>query len=758
MGLRAFALFFCLICSGAAQDTSTQPPAQTQPTSQTQPPVHRDEVTVEGSPDKLEPNNSGQQTSTDSAKQLPTLPATVSDVLPLTPGITRSPQGGLNISSSGEQRSALIVNSADVTDPATGQFGTTIPIDVVQTLNVLQTPYQAEYGRFTSALVSVETKRGGDKWKGEVNDPFPDFRIRSYHMIGIRDATPRVNFEGPLLKNKLFFSQGFEYEVRKTEVITLPFPANQTLKQGFNSFSQLDYILSPAHLFTATLHVAPTGLESVNLSTFNPKSTTPDASLHDYTGTIGDHWSLFQGDLLENTVSYTRFIANIWPHGPEDLIITPSGNEGNYFAQQQRDSARLSFASVYSLHALNGWGEHHVKAGLYYAPSSENGHIIERPFSVVDTAGTVLESSSYTGGSPVLKTDSEIDFFLQDHWLVNPHFAIDVGARAESQELTETLRMAPRAGFAWTPMGDRGPIIRAGAGLFYDRVPLDVYAFAQYPNQVITTFSPTGELLSGPILYLNTLGQVVSRNPFLFQEKTAGDFSPRSTTWSFQADQQVRSFLKLRVSYVQNESAGLIVLNPIAPLAGSDQGTMLLTGDGQSRYRQFEVSGRMRLQGERQQLFFSFVQSHARGDLNDFSNFLGSYPLPVIRPNEFGNLPADLPYRFLMWGLIHLPWKMQIAPIFEWRTGFPYSVLDASQAYVGVPNSQRFPNFLSLDARISKDFKVSPKYSIRISVSTNNATNHFNPDSVYANNDAPLYGQFLGQHKRRFMADFDFLF
>jgi hypothetical protein len=47
---------------------------------------------------------------------------------------------------------------------------------------------------------------------------------------------------------------------------------------------------------------------------------------------------------------------------------------------------------------------------------------------------------------------------------------------------------------------------------------------------------------------------------------------------------------------------------------------------------------------------------------------------------------------------------------------------------------------------------------VRLSVSANNSTNHFNPDSVYADTDALLYGQFLGQHKRRFMADFDFLF
>ena len=130
----------------------------------------------------------------------------------------------------------------------------------------------------------------------------------------------------------------------------------------------------------------------------------------------------------------------------------------------------------------------------------------------------------------------------------------------------------------------------------------------------------------------------------------------------------------------------------------------------------------------------------------------------MIRPNQYATLTGDLPNRFLVWGLVNLPWKFRIAPIFEWRTGFPYSVLNASQQYVGVPDSERFPNFLSLDARVSKDFQVSSKYAMRFSVSTNNATNHFNPDSVYANTDASLYGQFLGQHKRRFMVDFDFLF
>jgi hypothetical protein len=39
-----------------------------------------------------------------------------------------------------------------------------------------------------------------------------------------------------------------------------------------------------------------------------------------------------------------------------------------------------------------------------------------------------------------------------------------------------------------------------------------------------------------------------------------------------------------------------------------------------------------------------------------------------------------------------------------------------------------------------------------------NLTNHFNPDTVFNNQDSTAFGVFIGQHKRRFQADIDFLF
>jgi hypothetical protein len=127
----------------------------------------------------------------------------------------------------------------------------------------------------------------------------------------------------------------------------------------------------------------------------------------------------------------------------------------------------------------------------------------------------------------------------------------------------------------------------------------------------------------------------------------------------------------------------------------------------------------------------------------------------------YSNFPADLPNRFLMWGRLNAPFqRLQILPIVEYRNGFPYARLDALQDYVGIPNSSttRFPKFFSADARFMRDFKVSPKYTLRLSVTGFNLTNHFNALAVHANVTDPQVGVFFGNYHRRYRGDFEVVF
>src|SRR5882672_1843230 len=384
-------------------------------------------------------------------KNLPSKPTTVSDALPLVPGVIRSPQGEIKISGSGENRSAFIVNSADVTDPATGQFGTTVPVDSVQTINVFKTPFLAQYGRFTAGVVSVETKRGGDKWNFELNDPLPEFRILGGHLRGLRDATPRIVFNGPLLKNRLYISQGTEYALHQSPVQTLAYPDKETKTESVNSFTQLDYIVSGTQTLTGTFHLAPRKDSFVGLDFFNRRPVTPNWKGKDYTGTLIDRLTLGQ-NLLESLISVKNYTVNVFGQGVADMNLTPTGNTGNYFSWQNREARRAEWMETLSFKPIQSsgmfGGEHNFKVGSIIARTSNRGEFIARPVNILDNQGTLLRRIDFLGGQPFDRTDLETDFFGQDHWVVSPRLAIDYGLRFERQGITETFRLAPRPGLA----------------------------------------------------------------------------------------------------------------------------------------------------------------------------------------------------------------------------------------------------------------------------------------------------------------------
>src|SRR5207245_10172933 len=77
-------------------------------------------------------------------------------LMPLIPGVVRGPNGQINMKGARASQNGSLVNSADVTDPATGTTAINIPIDVVSSVKVLSTPYDPEYGKFTGAVSDVE--------------------------------------------------------------------------------------------------------------------------------------------------------------------------------------------------------------------------------------------------------------------------------------------------------------------------------------------------------------------------------------------------------------------------------------------------------------------------------------------------------------------------------------------------------------------------------------------------------------------------
>ncbi len=705
---------------------------------------------------KQQSTSSSTTLQRDEIKSLPNRPATVADALPLVPGVVRSADGEITIDGGGEHKSAFVVNGTDVTQPATGRFGITIPVDSVESLDVLKTPFLAEYGRFTASVVSVETRRGPEKWHFELNDPFPEFRIRSGHLSGLRNASPRVNFGGPILRNRLYFAEGFEYRVDKVPVRTLYFPYNESKTESVNSFSQLDYIISAKHFLTGTVQVAPQNTDFANLSYFSAQPVSPSFRPSEKLFTLTDHLALGAA-LLNSTLSIQRFQATVGAQGDANMVLTPTGDLGNYFHRESRQESRVELLEMASRTLTNGAGVSDLKFGLSVARTSSFGRTIERPVEIRDAQGHLLKQIAFSGQGLFDQTDTEVSIFAQDHWMRTPRLAIDFGTRLEYQAATHTQRIAPRAGMAWTPFRGGTTVLRGCFGIYYDRVPLNVFAFSRSPGQIITTYGTGGVIVDGPRLFQNLAESVPQKRfPLIDSNNAASNLAPYSKTWNVEVEQTVARRLRLRASYLSSVSDEGITLTP---RTGQEVDAYALGGRGKSIYRQVEVTARVRWLKD-QEIVFSYVRSRTRGNFNEFSWYLGNFPSPIIPRDMFSQRPEDLPNRFLAWGSFSLPWRLGVYPIVEYRTGSPYVVFDAERNYVGVPYSDcyRYPNFFSADARISKDIPFRHKYTLRFSVSGFSLTNHFNPLDVHANLSDPLKGVFFGNYVRRFRSDFDVLF
>jgi hypothetical protein len=696
-----------------------------------------------------------------SLQRLPLAAARIDEALPLVPGVVRSTTGEISIGGAAEQQSALLINGLNASDPATGNFRLNLPVDSVEAVQVFQHPYTAEYGQFTGGLTRIETRRGGDRLHFEVNDFLPDLRFREGKIRGIADDSPRLNFNGPLVADRVFFSQSLSYTFSRTQVRGLDFPFDETKTESASSFTQLDLLLSSSHTQTFTFGYFPERNSFVGLDFFRPQPTTPNYRQRNFVFTARDNYTL-AGGLLESAVSFKRFNSNVWGQGAADETLTPTVEQGNYFATEGGRSGRFELFEVYTFPARKFiTGTHEIKAGFDFNSVKSRMTFDARPVNITREDGTLAERITFHNSRQIRAHNREYVGFVQDRWLVRPNLSLDLGLRYEDQRIADESSLAPRAGLAWSPFKGERTVLRGGVGLFYDKVPLNIRSFARYPARTVTRFGADGLTAAGSIQFNNVLVSTAPVEPLDFRRsnRDAG-FVPENLKWNVQLDQTVTPWLMLRANFTASRTEHIYIVNPELDFRG--QSAIVLRSAGSATYRALELTARFLLKEKKADdaIYVSYVRSRSRGDLNDFNMFFGDFGSPVIRQNQYSNLPFDVPNRLIAWGTINLPRRFSIAPIFEARSGFPFSVRDAGQNFLGLRNSDRtrFPSFAALDVELAKEFQVTKKYGVRLSLRGFNLMNHFNPRDVHANTADPQFGKFFASYRRYFTGGFDILF
>ena len=312
---------------------------------------------------------------------------------------------------------------------------------------------------------------------------------------------------------------------------------------------------------------------------------------------------------------------------------------------------------------------------------------------------------------------------------------------------TDTVDVAPRFGFAWSPGGNGKTVVRGGFGIFYDAFPA-IYAdnsFTNVPNEISQALfgvpwadqtTPAGafQIASSSAAAIrngfangasfNSLSAAVPGFAAPSFNTLLGTFkSPRYQEWSLQLQQALDDNSSVSLAYVGNHGVHIPIVN--YPNAFSGVGGLPATAFNPSFATLQEVysgavsnfNGLTASYQRRLTYGFtvnaSFTWSHAldedsnNGVLNTPFNINSSLQYQInplcLRCNNYGNADYDFPHSFNAQYVWNTPWKFSnryasgalggwtLSQNFFARSGLPLTVLDSTSSINNYNNVT--PNF-----------------------------------------------------------------
>jgi hypothetical protein len=645
-------------------------------------------------------------------------------LLTVLPGIVRGPDGRLRVKGGAPTTGALQISSASLNDPSTGDFDLELPSGALESVEVLSNPFAAEYGRFSTSVTQVSTRRGSNEWIFKPGNLMPSFGK------GIIDRfEPRVAWSGPLVRDRLLFGQYFQYRYARASVRSLPGEPELGLT-SFDSYTRLDAVLSSRHALTGGVIYFPRRISNATLSTFRPPEATPKFTQEGFSTGVADRLILTDRVVLESTVAGRTFEVDQKTSGERAMVYAPQTQSGTFFNSQERHVRSLQIVGALTIAQDRWrWGQHVFKLGVDVQRSSFDETSASRGLDVVRVDGSLAERTTYRPVVAEQRVDgTEVAGFVQDRWRVNNRLSLELGLRVDREAITEKINLSPRAGLAVAVLAEGRGILRGGFGKFVERTPLTVGAFTQYEVATVSRFASNGASLGGPVTFAHVIDGVLR--------------SPESLVQTAAWDQRFGRRLFFRAAYTHRTGSHAYILSP-----DPSRAALVLASSGASKYWEIDATGRY-LANERRDVTVSYVRSHSTRDLNAYDDFFGNFRNPIIRANENSLSPTDVPHRWIVRSSIGLGGRWIVSPLYEWRTGFPWSAVNEFQDFVGPRNrSGRLPRVSTIDVTLTRPWRFKTR-TFTAGLKVYNAFGTGNERDVQTNITAPDFGTFYNPIRR----------
>ena len=663
-----------------------------------------EKIDVVASPPAIDPQQPADRKTVDTAEILSLPVANSQDYrssMNLLDGVVLDSAGQHHVNGGAANQTAYSIDGFNVANPVTGLLDARVNVESVQFLNVETSRLSAENGRGSAGDVALETKMGDDRLRFGGTNFIPG--VSSVGGFHLNHWTPRLELSGPIRKGRAWFHDGADLYYSNDTIHGLPHGQNRTSGYTFSNLTRFQVDLTPSNVATAGVLLNITDTSRSGLSYLNPAESTTNTRQMLLMSNLRDQQYFAGGALLEAGFADTRGFLHSSPQGDQLFQITPTGNHGNYFENLNRHFYRQQGVANLFLPTVHLAGTHQLKFGVDFERESFHQQTDRHDYELLNALGSVTRYVTFAGDPFEARKNMEGAQYVQDHWSVREGLSLEAGLRAEWNEIVRQYEIAPRFSVAWAPTALAQTKFAAGWGVYYDALALQTVA--QPAQTSLSTFYLPDGTVTGPV-------------PTVFQVQDRLLKAPYYRTASFSAERRLPHEFYVKATYTRRSGAHGLVFEPLAPAAPPMTLSMfyqgasyLLSDTRRDRYDGVDLSVAHTF-AKQFEWFIGYTRSRAR------TNEAVDYSLenPVFALQAPGALPWDTPNRIHLWGWAPLPHRRMperlqflarnttASLLAEYRTGFPFSVVDQSGFLAGAPASMRYPFYFTANLAFERTF------------------------------------------------------
>jgi Carboxypeptidase regulatory-like domain/TonB dependent receptor len=649
--------------------------------------------------------------------------------------------GQLHINGSAAYQTFYALDGFNISHPASGLLDLRVSPDALRKIEIQSSRFSAEYGKASGGILNLTTGMGDDRFRVAATDFAPSAQFT--RGISLDSWTPRVAFSGPFRKGRAWFYSAADADVSLDIRTDLPEGVDRNRSWRLGELAKAQVNLSPTHLVNVAFLMNKFQTENAGLSGVTPQGTAPELKQGVYLLTVKDQIFRANGLSVETGLAASQFSSYLLPHGDIPYQLIPGSARGSFFKRSEVISSRLQGLVNITLSPSQWRGRHEIKLG---ADVNQIGYerILDRsPIQILRSDNTLSSEITFNGVTEARRNNFEIGAYVQDRWAISNRFLFEAGMRFDRDAIVGQLLASPRLAASALLTNDGNTRLSVGMGLFYDSSNLDFVTRPLEGRRLEQFFARNNMTL---------LANRSVQTGFTLNEERLE--APRSFGWSMEFERKLPAEIYFRTEWIGRRGGNGYAFD----LQGGDQPGQLLTileltNDRNDRYDALSLTARRAFR-ENYQIFASYTRSSARADaVLDFS-----LDTPLFSPQQGGPLDWDAPHRLISWGWAPLPLvkKIDLAYSLEWRSGYPFSVVNQDRQLVEEPNSRRFPSFVSLNLHAERRFRLL-SFNLALRAGFNNVTNRKNANAVDNNINSSRFLTFSGLQGRVFTARIRFL-